>query len=42
MGIGPKLLEIGGSGMALIILLFLPIYFLSWSILIVEIKLTIF
>ena len=42
IGIGPKLLEIGGSGIALTILIFLPIYFLSWGILIVEIKLTIF
>ena len=29
IGIGPKLLDIGGNGIALTILIFLPIYFLS-------------
>ena len=41
IGIGPNLLDIGGSGMALTIL-FLPIYFLSCERFMVEIKLTIF
>ena len=42
IGIGPSLLDIGGRGIALIILFFLPIYFLSCARLIVEIKLIIF
>ena len=42
IGIGPNLLDIGGSGMALTILFFLPIYFLSCERFMVEIKLTIF
>ena len=42
MGIGPNLLDIGGNGIALTILFFLPIYFFSCARFRVEIKLTIF
>ena len=42
IGTGPFRIEIGGSGIALIILTFLPIAFLSWARLIVAIKLMTF
>ena len=39
IGTGPFLIEIGGSGIALTILTFLPIKFFNWAKLIVEMKL---
>ena len=42
IGMGPFLIEIGGSGIALTILTFLPINFFNLAKLIVEIKLTTF
>ena len=42
IGTGPFLIEIGGSGIALIILIFFPIAFFNWAKLIVAIKLIIF